>query len=69
MKINQVKQKYQSRIMSIPGVIGIGIGAEGDEQVITVLVVRKNADLEKKIPSRLDGFRVVIRETGQVRAL
>ena len=67
--IQEVQKMHQDRLMSLPGVIGIGIGAIDDTLVLKVLVVKKTAELEKKIPKTLEGYRVVIQETGVIRAL
>ncbi len=67
--IKKVQEKHQQQLMSIPGVVGVGIGAVDDDLVIKVLVERKSPQLEKKIPKNLEGFPVVIEETGRFRAL
>ena len=67
--IQEVQKMHQDRLMSLPGVIGIGIGAIDDTLVLKVLVVKKTAELEKKIPKTLEGYQVVIQETGVIRAL
>jgi len=68
LTIHQVKDKYQRKIMAIPGVVGIGIGAVEDEPVIKVLVVSKTEEVQKKIPQKLHGYKVDIQETGKIRA-
>lgn len=55
--------------MAIPGVVGVGIGAVDGKPVIKVLVTQKTPELEKKIPQTLEGYAVVIEETGEIRAL
>ena len=67
--VNDVKKKYEKKIMNIPGVVGIGIGKLDEQDAITVLVVEKTALIEKKVPQELKGFPVVIQETGIIRAL
>ncbi len=67
--IQEVRKKHQDQIMAVPGVIGIGIGAVDDTLVIKVLVAKKTAELERKIPMTLEGYQVVIQETGVIRAL
>jgi len=39
------------------------------ELCIKVLVVKKTPELTQKIPSTLEGFPVVIQQTGEIRAL
>jgi len=69
LNIEQVQQKYQDKIMAIPGVVGIAIGAVDSQKVIKVLVVKKTEKLLKKIPDNLEGYSVLIEETGEIRAL
>jgi hypothetical protein len=67
--IEQVQEKYQDRWMAMPGVVGVGIGAFDGKPVIKVLVVKKTPELEKKIPKMVEGYLVLIEETGEIRAL
>lgn len=67
--VKEIKEKYQRTLMQIPGVIGVGIGLYEEEFVINVLVVKKTRLLIKRLPGELDGFRVVIQETGFIKAL
>jgi hypothetical protein len=69
LTIEQAQKKHQDRIMALPGVVGVGIGAVKDTLVIKVLVSQKTAALEKKIPKTLEGYKVIIEETGEIRAL
>jgi hypothetical protein len=68
LTIEEVQSKYQDQIMEIPGVVGVGIGAVDSVKVIKVLVVKKNKDLEKKIPKKLDSYSVIVEETGEIKA-
>jgi len=54
--------------MRIPGVVGTGIGLCDGTPCIKVLVVHATPELRKAIPDSLDGYRVVLDETGTVRA-
>ena len=69
MSIKEVKEKYQDQLMALPGVIGVGIGAENNEHVIKVLVIKQTKKLARKIPKKLETYKVVIEETGEIRAL
>lgn len=68
LTIQQVQEKYQNQLMTIPGVIGVGIGAVNDDEVIKVLVIKKTSELEQQIPNKLEGYSVLIEETGEIRA-
>lgn len=67
--IEQVQEKYQDQLMAIPGVVGVGIGAVDGKPVIQVLVIKKTPELEQQLPKMLEGYPVVIVETGRIRAL
>lgn len=67
--IEKVLNQHTHQLMSIPGVVGTAIGECDRSPCIMVLVVKKTADLMKKIPSKLDGFPVVVEETGELRPL
>jgi len=67
--IRDVLQEHTDEWMSIPGVVGTAIGEYKGKPCIKVLVVKKTEDLTKKIPAKIEGFPVVIQETGEIRAL
>ncbi len=67
--IEAVLKEHTDKWMSIPGVVGTAIGEFDGKPCIKVLVVKKTQELTKVIPSRVEGFPVVIQETGEIRAL
>ena len=67
--IEQVQETYQNRWMRLAGVVGVGIGALDGKPVLKVLVVKKTPELEQKIPPQVEGYPVVLEETGTIRAL
>ena len=67
--IEEVLKTHTDHLMSIPGVVGTGIGESEGKPCIKVLVVKKTEEIEKKIPSELEGYKIVIDETGEIRAL
>lgn len=67
--ITEVLKKHQHEIMSIPGVVGVGIGAENGNQVLKVLVKQKTPELMQQVPTELEGFKVIVEEVGEVKAL
>jgi hypothetical protein len=68
MTIEQAQKKHQAKIMKLTGVVGIGIGEVRTEKVIKVMVVKRTPELEKKIPKQIEGYPVVIEETGKIQA-
>ena len=67
--IEEVQEAYTDAWMAIPGVVGTGIGESKGKPCIRVFVARKTEELEKKLPSQVEGFPVIIEETGEFRAL
>jgi len=67
--IVEVLKEHAKPLMSIPGVVGAGQGLCEGKPCIKVFVVKKIPELEQKIPETLEGYPVVIEETGEVKAL
>ena len=67
--VQDVLKKNTDFLLSIPGVKGIAIGESGGKPCILVLVVDKNGEGVTKIPSQLEGFPVVVEETGAIHRL
>ncbi len=78
-QIRAVKQAYESQLLSMPNVVGVGIGFRSTGGVRTqtpaliVLVSRKiPAELlepTEQIPREIDGVPVDVQEVGELRAL
>jgi hypothetical protein len=64
--VEEALKNNADRLMSIPGVVGAAVGECGGKPCIRVLVDRKTAELMKIIPSMLEGFPVVVEETGPI---
>jgi hypothetical protein len=69
MTIEDSLKKHTLSLMSLPGVVGTGQGLRDGSPCITVFVIRKTPELERKIPRELDRFPVKIEATGRVDAL
>jgi hypothetical protein len=67
--IKQVLSEHTNDLMSIPGVIGTAQGLRENKPCILVLVIKKTTELNQKIPNVLEGYPVVVEETGEIRAL
>jgi hypothetical protein len=67
--IKEVLKKHTEELMSMPGVVGTGQGLCEGKPCIKVFVIEKTPDLDQKIPKTLDGYPVVIEETGPIKAL
>jgi hypothetical protein len=55
--------------MSLPGVVGTAQGLCDDKPCIKVYVIKKTSELAKEIPDIIEGYRIMIEETGEIRAL
>lgn len=66
--IHEIREKYESEIMAIPGVTGIGIGDHDRAPglAIKVYVDRLTPELEMRIPSELEGYPVNTEKTGEL---
>ena len=68
--INEVIEAHTGELMSLPGVVGTYIGALDDSTLcIKVMVIKKTPALEEKIPKMIEGYRILVEETGEIRPL
>lgn len=68
--INSVKESHTSELMALEGVAGVYIGQRNDRvPCIVVMVVKKSPGLLAKIPSELEGYPVLVEETGQIKPM
>ena len=67
--IEQVQEAHTDEWMAIPGVEGIAIGLFEGKPCIMILTSSKPQQLKDKIPPTVEGYPVIIEETGAFRAL
>ena len=67
--IEQVQEEHTDDWMAIPGVEGTAIGLFEGKPCIKIFTSRKPQQLRGKIPSTVEGYPVIIEETGAFRAL
>jgi len=67
--IIEVLKEHTEELMSLSGVVGTAQGLCNDNPCIKVLVIEKTPELTQKIPDILEGYQVIIEETGEIRAL
>lgn len=68
--INQVLNTHAKDLMEIEGVTGLFVGqTDKGEPCIKIMVIEKNENLEKIIPRFLEGYPVVIHESGVIRPM
>ncbi|MGA1870655.1 MAG: hypothetical protein ACMUJM_19145 [bacterium] len=67
--IEQVQEEHTDGWMAIPGVEGTAIGLFDGKPCIKIFTSSKPKEVRDKIPSRVEGYPVIIEETGEFRAL
>ena len=66
----RVMDAHVKELMAISGVIGVAVGALDDgKPCITVLVSRKTSEHGNRIPKEIEGYPVVIEESGEIRPM
>ena len=58
---------HTDELMSLPGVVGTGQGLCDNQPCIRVFVIKNSPHLEERIKKILEGYPVVIQETGRFR--
>jgi len=64
-----VQEEHTDDWMAIPGVEGTAIGLSEGKPCIKIFISSKPQQIRDKIPSTVEGYRVIIEETGAFRAL
>ena len=67
--IRKVLERHVQRVVSLPGVVGVAEGEIDGRPCVTVYVAEKTAAVVGQVPSDLEGWPVVVRESGEFRAL
>ncbi len=69
--IEEVKADWEERLMTIPGVMGVGIGLTQDRQgtCIKVYVNRQSSAQTDQIPQKIEGYPVEVEVRKTFRAL
>jgi hypothetical protein len=67
--IDEVLAAHTDSLLALPGVVGTAIGLCDGERCIKVLLADSTPATKNRIPTRLEGYRVVVEVTGPVRPL
>lgn len=68
--INLVMESHVDELMAVPGVVGVYVGMLDDgKDCIVVMVVTLTPELQRKIPTSLEGYAVKLEETGEIKPL
>jgi len=65
--IEEVVNLHARHLLAIPGVVGVAQGQLDHRPCLKVFVTKKTPELEQKIPAALEGYPVIIEETGEIR--
>ncbi|MGD8522080.1 MAG: hypothetical protein PVF56_13120 [Desulfobacterales bacterium] len=67
--IREVKKIHEPRLLALPGVVSVGIGLDKNNQSAIIIGMNSpNPETETKLPAELDGYSVVVRITGPIKA-
>ncbi len=69
MSIDAVLARETPRLLSVPGVVGTGQGVCDGRPCIYVYASSMTPEARSRIPAALDGYPVVIEETGEIKNL
>ncbi len=69
--INAVLRDHDKELMAIPGVVGVFVGvlSDGTTPCLKVMAARKTPELVRQVPKSIEGYPVVVEETGIIRPL
>lgn len=65
--IDEVLAAHSDSLMALPGVVGTAVALCDRERCIKVLVADSTPETSSRVPSRLEGYRVVVEVTGTLR--
>ena len=71
-KIKEVKENYESQLLSLPGVVGVGISEISDswgkcQPCIRIYVDKRDDETLRRLPKDIEGFLIDIKEVGKPR--
>lgn len=68
--IDDVIREHSDSLMAIPGVVGLYHGEDEEGRTcLKVMVKERTPELERRLPKNIEGYPVVIEETGEIRPM
>jgi len=67
--IESVLKDHVDQWMAVEGVVGVYQGEQNGKVCIKIMVVQKSDRLESQLPKEVEGYAVVIEETGVIKPL
>jgi hypothetical protein len=68
MNIEQALDAHHDQLMAVPGVAGLGIGEKDGSPAIVILINQLTPALKEQLPKLLEGYLVVIEQSGEIAA-
>ena len=68
MTIAATIERHSAELLEISGVVGLAEGARDGQAVLQILVEHRTPELLAQLPGTLDGYPVVVVETGEIRS-
>src|SRR5438034_9399183 len=66
--IDDVLAAHTDSLMAVPGVVGAAITSCDGERCIKVLLADSNQETKSRIPSSLEGYRMIVEVPGTIRS-
>ncbi len=67
--IQEIKKQNEARFLNLPNVVSVGIGLDPNgNQAIIVGLDRPNPETEAKIPAKVEGYPVMVKTVGTLKA-
>ena len=67
--IEAVLQDHADELTALTSVVGTAIGEERGEPRIKVFVTADDENVRERVPRVLEGYGVIVEQTGEIRAL
>jgi hypothetical protein len=67
--VQMVLEENNHALLSLPGVVGTAEGLTDNKPCVVVYVTAESQELIRQIPKEIDGYPVIIEETGQIHTL
>jgi len=69
--INAVLAAHDAELLARPGVVGVYVGILAHEKTpcLKVMLAKKDPELERSLPKRLEGYPVVAEVTGEIKPM
>jgi hypothetical protein len=69
--INDVLIAHDKELLALPDVVGVYVGtlSDGRTRCLKVMLAHENTGTQRKIPKRIEGYRVIVQATGEPRGM